>query len=63
MSERRFLCLKPARRLERWNCHALDDQSLYWFEEPIVYDNARRPLSFPKIISARSDDAIRTRLV
>jgi mandelate racemase len=20
-------------------CHALDDQSLYWFEEPIVYDN------------------------
>jgi mandelate racemase len=21
-------------------CHALDDQGLYWFEEPIVYDNA-----------------------
>ena len=20
-------------------CHALDDQGLYWFEEPIVYDN------------------------
>ena len=20
-------------------CHALDDQGLYWFEEPIGYDN------------------------
>src|SRR5439155_9700769 len=20
-------------------CHALDDQGLYWFEEPIAYDN------------------------
>ena len=20
-------------------CHALDDQELYWFEEPIAYDN------------------------
>ncbi len=20
-------------------CHALDDQGLYWFEEPITYDN------------------------
>ena len=20
-------------------CHSLDDQGLYWFEEPIVYDN------------------------
>ena len=25
------------RALDR--CHALDDQGLYWFEEPIVYDN------------------------
>ncbi len=22
-----------------WRCHALDDQGLYWFEEPVVYDN------------------------
>lgn len=22
-----------------WRCHALDDQGLTWFEEPIVYDN------------------------
>jgi len=22
-----------------WRCHALDDQGLYWFEEPIVFDN------------------------
>jgi mandelate racemase len=22
-------------------CHALDDQRLYWFEEPIVYDNVQ----------------------
>jgi len=37
--------------LER--CHALDDQGLYWFEEPIVYDNTagyvelRRQLKTP----------------
>ena len=22
-----------------WRCHALDDQGLYWFEEPVVFDN------------------------
>ena len=22
-----------------WRCHALDDQDLYWLEEPIAYDN------------------------
>jgi len=22
-----------------WRCHALDDQRLYWFEEPVVFDN------------------------
>ena len=28
-----------ARRRARTRCHALDDQGLYWFEEPIAYDN------------------------
>jgi mandelate racemase len=22
-----------------WRCHALDEQGLYWFEEPVVFDN------------------------
>jgi mandelate racemase len=22
-----------------WRCHALDDEGLYWFEEPVVFDN------------------------
>jgi mandelate racemase len=22
-----------------WRCHALDDQGLYWFEEPVVFDS------------------------
>ena len=22
-----------------WRCHALDDHGLYWFEEPVVFDN------------------------
>ena len=22
-----------------WRCHALDDQGLYWYEEPVVFDN------------------------
>jgi mandelate racemase len=30
-------CLTLGDALHR--CHALDDQGLYWFEEPIVYDN------------------------
>ncbi len=31
--------LQPGALAGRHLCHALDDQGLYWLEEPIVYDN------------------------
>ena len=44
---------RACRWATRSRCHALDDQGLYWFEEPTTYDNIPRV----RAARARAEDA------